>query len=163
MRAQCSGEDLRVGTSWKDNSDGDGDLRPQFFRGEARPALQRAVVLYWNQGLVTIWGHMTLLNLQHLVEPIFTGSCAATHPWDVPTNADIADHTDQVDSSTTPTRDRPPTRITDPIQPRKAPVDVAGKVDSIDVTRLSHGPTCRCGTACSTAGSASRRRGPTAS
>ena len=48
---------------------------------------------------------MTLVNLNHLVEPIFTGFLRTTQPWDVPTNADIADHThDQGGWSITPTR-----------------------------------------------------------
>ena len=38
-------------------------------------------ILYWNEEFrSTIWGHMTLLNLRQLVEPIFTGFLDTTHP-----------------------------------------------------------------------------------
>ena len=49
-------------------------------------------VVYWNEEFrATLWGHMTLLNLKRLVEPMMTGFQDTTNPWDMPTNADIAD------------------------------------------------------------------------
>ena len=51
-------------------------------------------ILYWNQEFrSTIWGHMTLINLKQVVEPVFTGFPGTTNPWDTPSNADIADRT----------------------------------------------------------------------
>ena len=59
------------------NSDGDGVFDREYFRGRPDPLSNERTVLYWNEEFrSTIWGHMTLLNLDHLVEPIFTGFAA---------------------------------------------------------------------------------------
>jgi hypothetical protein len=142
MLMQCSGEDLRVGNFMVANSDGDGVFDREFFRGRPDPLSDEKTVLYWNQEFrSTIWGHMTLLNLRQLVEPIFTGFRHTTHPWDVPTNADIADHTHDQDGFVNYTH--PAANIKDPYlsaySAKELPVDVAlGKVDSIDVMGTGH-------------------------
>jgi TolB protein len=142
MRAQCSGEDLRVGNFMVANSDGDGVFDREFFRGGPDPLSSERLVLYWNQEFrATIWGHMTLLNLQHLVEPIFTGFLRTTHPWDVPTNADIADHTHDQGGFVNYTHPAmtPSDPYHGPYTAKELPVDVAlGKVDSIDVMGSNH-------------------------
>ena len=142
MRAQCSGEDLRVGNFMVANSDGDGIFDREFFRGAPDPLSTERLVLYWNQEFrATIWGHMTLLNLQHLVEPIFTGFLHTTHPWDVPTNADIADHTHDQGGFVNYTHPAmtPSDPYHGPYTAKELPVDVAlGKVDSIDVMGSNH-------------------------
>jgi hypothetical protein len=79
---------------------------------------------------------MTFANLGQLVEPIFTGFKDTTNPWDVPTNADLADRTraqDGVASYTHPAND-----LDDPYRTaysaKGIPVDVAlGRIDTIDV------------------------------
>jgi hypothetical protein len=94
MLLQCSGEDLNVCNFMVANSDGDGVFDRTFFRGRPDPLSEPRTVLYWNEEYrSTIWGHMTLVNLQHVVEPVFTGFKDTTNPHDVPTNADTADHT----------------------------------------------------------------------
>jgi hypothetical protein len=142
MLAQCSGEDLRVGNFMVANSDGDGVFDREFFRGRPDPLSNERLVLYWNQEFrATIWGHMTLLNLQHLVEPIFTGFLRTTHPWDVPTNADIADHTHDQGGFVNYTHPAmtPSDPYHGPYTAKELPVDVAlGKVDSIDVMGSNH-------------------------
>jgi hypothetical protein len=142
MRAQCSGEDLRVGNFMVANSDGDGVFDREYFRGSPDPLSSDQLVLYWNQEFrATIWGHMTLLNLQHLVEPIFTGFLRTTHPWDVPTNADIADHTHDQGGFVNYTHPAmtPLDPYHGPYTAKELPVDVAlRKVDSIDVMGSNH-------------------------
>lgn len=142
MRAQCSGEDLKVGNFMVANSDGDGVFDREFFRGAPDPLSSERLVLYWNQEFrSTIWGHMTLVNLRHLVEPIFTGFLRTTHPWDVPTNADIADHTHDQGGFVNYTHPAmtPSDPYHGPYTAKELPVDVAlGKVDSIDVMGSNH-------------------------
>jgi TolB protein len=142
MFAQCSGEDLRVGNFMVANSDGDGVFDREFFRGGPDPLSSDRLVLYWNEEFrATIWGHMTLLNLRHLVEPIFTGFLRTTHPWDVPTNADIADHTHDQGGFVNYTHPAmtPSDPYHGPYTAKELPVDVAlGKVDSIDVMGSNH-------------------------
>lgn len=94
MALQCAGEDLRICNFMVANSDTDNVFDREFFRGRPDPASTAENILYWNQEFrSTSWGHMTLVNLHHLVEPIFTGFKDTTNPWDVPTNSDIADRT----------------------------------------------------------------------
>ena len=94
VRDQCEGEDLHVGNIVVANSNGDGVFDREFFRGGPDPISQPRTILYWNEEFrSTIWGHLTLGNLNQLVEPIFTGFKDTTNPHDVPTNADIAERT----------------------------------------------------------------------
>jgi hypothetical protein len=92
MRLQCAGEDLNVCNFMVANSDADVVFDRQFFRGGPDPQSTEETILYWNQEFrSTLWGHMTLINLEQLVEPVFTGFAGTTNPHDLPTNADIAD------------------------------------------------------------------------
>lgn len=92
IRDQCEGEDLHVANVVVANSDGDGVFDRQYFLGSPDPLSAPRTIIYWNEEFrSTIWGHLTLGNLSQLVEPIFTGFKDTTNPWDVPTNADIAD------------------------------------------------------------------------
>jgi TolB protein len=136
MRRQCVGEDLNVCNLVVANSDADVVYDRPFFRGGPDPLSTSENVLYWNQEFrSTLWGHLTLSNLEQLVEPIFTGFKGTTNPWDYPTNADVADrahwqkgvvnytHMAQADDwSKTP------------YAAKALPIDVAlGKVDTLDV------------------------------
>jgi hypothetical protein len=119
------------------NSDGDGVYDREFFRGVPDPLSSPETVLYWNEEFrATLWGHMTLLNLKRLVEPMFTGFRDTTNPWDVPTNADIADTTHLQEGHVNFTHPASPSG--DPFlgayAAKSVPVDVAlGKIDSLDI------------------------------
>ena len=74
MRQQCVGEDLNVCNFMVANSDADVVFDRPFFRGGPDPLSTPENILYWNQEFrSTIWGHMTLVNLKQVVEPVFTG------------------------------------------------------------------------------------------
>jgi Tol biopolymer transport system component len=136
MRQQCVGEDLNVCNFMVANSDADVVYDRPYFRGGPDPLSTDEYILYWNQEFrSTIWGHMTLVNLEQLVEPVFTGFAGTTNPHDTPSNADIADrahwqkgvvnytHVSQGDDwSKTP------------YAAKAIPIDVAlGKVDTLDI------------------------------
>lgn len=145
MRQQCEGEDLIVANFMVANSDGDGVFDREYFLGRPDPLSTDKTILYWNEEFrSTIWGHMTLLNLKFLVAPIYTGFEHTTHPHDIPTNADIADHTHAQDGHVNYTH--PAHNLQDPYasaySAKEMPVDVAlGKIDSIDVMGSNHQAT----------------------
>ena len=142
MLAQSSGEDLIVSNFMVANSDSDGVYDREYFRGSPDPLSNDDHVLYWNEEFrSTIWGHMTLLNLKQLVEPIFTGFAHTTNPHDHPSNADIADHTHDQHGHVNYTH--PAQNVKDPYltaySAKALPLDVAlGKVDSVDVMGSNH-------------------------
>src|SRR5262249_5775882 len=136
MRQQCVGEDLNICNFMVANSDADVVYDRPFFRGGPDPLSTEENILYWNQEFrSTVWGHMTLVNLEQLVEPVFTGFAGTTNPHDTPSNADIADrahwqkgvvnytHVSQGDDwSKTP------------YAAKAIPIDVAlGKIDTLDI------------------------------
>ena len=137
MRLQLEGEGLKVANFMVANSDGDGVFDREFFRGAPDPLSSPETVLYWNEEFrATLWGHMTLLNLKRLVEPIFTGFRDTTNPWDTPTNSDIADATHLQEGHVNFTH--PTSSSGDPFlgayAAKSVPVDVAlGKIDSLDI------------------------------
>jgi Tol biopolymer transport system component len=137
MLLQCEGEDLHVCNFMVANSDGDGVFDRTFFRGRPDPLSKPRTILYWNEEYrSTIWGHMTLLNLRQVVEPVFTGFKDTTNPYDVPTNADTAERTRQQGGLVNYTH-----AAADPTDPylgaytaKGLPVDAAlGKVDTMDL------------------------------
>jgi hypothetical protein len=142
MLDQCEGEDLNICNFMVANSDTDGVFDRSFFRGEPDPISHFGTTLYWNQEFrSTIWGHMTLVNLRQVVEPVFTGFKDTTNPWDIPTNSDIADRTHWQHGLVNYTH--PAQNVDDPyLGPYTAkglPVDVAlGKIDSMDVMGSNH-------------------------
>lgn len=142
MLLQCEGEDLNICNFMVANSDGDGVFDRSFFRGRPDPLSTPRTILYWNEEYrSTIWGHMTLVNLRQVVEPVFTGFKDTTNPYDVPTNADTADHTRRQGGLVNYTH-----AAFDPADPYQGaytakglPVDVAlGKVDTMDLN-LTYG------------------------
>ena len=137
MREQCAGEDLRVCNFMVANSDTDGVFDREFFRGRPDPLSSSEVILYWNQEFrSTHWGHMTLVNLSQLVEPIFTGFKDTTNPWDAPTNSDIADRTHLQHGLVNYTHgaQNPADPYLGAYTGKSIPVDVAlGKIDTIDL------------------------------
>ena len=137
MRRMVEAEGLNVSNFVVANSDTDGVFDREFFRGRPDAVSGPRHVLYWNQEFrATLWGHLTLVNLKKLVEPIFTGFADTTNPWDAPTNADIADHTHLQGGHVNYTH--PAANAADPYlsaySAKSLPVDVAlGKIDSVDV------------------------------
>jgi len=91
MADMCAAEGLNVGNFMVANSDTDGIFDRQFFRGRPDAHSTKTNLLYWNEEYrSTIWGHMTLINLKHVVEPIFTGFKDTTNPYDIPTMSEIS-------------------------------------------------------------------------
>jgi hypothetical protein len=143
MLQQCAGEDLNVCNFMVANSDTDGIFDRPYFRGGPDPRSTAQTILYWNQEFrSTLWGHMTLVDLKQVVEPVMTGFRDTTNPWDIPTNADIADrthwqkghvnYTHAVQNAAKP--------FTNPYAAKGLPIDVAlGKVDSLDLNNSYDG------------------------
>jgi TolB protein len=136
IRLQVEGEGLNLANMVVANSDTDGIFDREFFRGAPDPVSSPRHVVYWNEEFrATLWGHMTLYSLKRLVEPIMTGFKDTTNPWDVPTNADIADHVHLQGGHVNYTH---PLQGRDPFlaaySAKALPVDVAlGKIDSLDI------------------------------
>ncbi len=137
MLSQCAGEDLNVCNFMVANSDTDGVFDRAFFRGRPDPLSGPETILYWNQEFrSTLWGHMTLVNLRQVVEPVFTGFKDTTNPWDIPTNADIAERTHWQKGHVNYTHpiQNPDKPFENPYAAKGLPIDVAlGKIDSLDL------------------------------
>ncbi len=94
MAQMCAGEGLNVCNFMVANSDGNGIFDREYFRGRLDPFSTPRTLLYWNEEFrSTIWGHMTLVNLKQVVEPIYTGFKDTTNPWDIPSMSAIAHRT----------------------------------------------------------------------
>jgi hypothetical protein len=143
MLAQCAGEDLNVCNFVVANSDTDGIFDRPYFRGGADPRSTADTLLYWNQEFrSTLWGHMTLVNLKQVVEPVMTGFLSTTNPWDTPTNSDIADRTHWQKGHVNYTHaiQNPQKPLDTAYAAKGLPVDVAlGKIDSIDLNNAYTG------------------------
>jgi TolB protein len=137
IRDQCEGEDLHVANAVVANSDGDGVFDRQYFLGRPDPLSVPRTIIYWNEEFrSTIWGHLTLGSLSQLVEPIFTGFRDTTNPWDVPTNADIADRTRTQKGTVSYTHpaSSPDSPYDGAYAAKGLPVDAAlGRIDTVDV------------------------------
>jgi len=136
MRQQCVGEDLNVCNFMVANSTSDIVYDRPYFRGGPDPLSTENYILYWNQEFrSTLWGHMTLLNLRQVVEPVFTGFKQTTNPWDTPTNSDIADRTHWQKGLVNYTHILPSADpFKAPYAGKSLPVDVAlGKIDTLDL------------------------------
>ena len=145
MLDQCAGEDLRVANFMVANSDTDGVFDREYFRGQSDPLSSDETILYWNQEFrSTIWGHMTLVNLKQVVEPVFTGFKDTTNPWDVPTNSDVAERTHWQNGlvNYTHVAQNPDDPYVNPYTGKGIPVDVAlGNIDSLDLNASYQGTT----------------------
>ncbi|MFO0965474.1 MAG: CehA/McbA family metallohydrolase [Gemmataceae bacterium] len=143
MFAQCAGEDLSVCNLVVANSDTDGIFDRPFFRGGPDPLSTPETILYWNQEFrSTLWGHMTLVNLRQVVEPVMTGFHATTNPWDIPTNSDMADraHWQKGHVNYTHAVQDPVKPFDNPYAAKGLPIDVAlGKIDSLDLNNAYAG------------------------
>ncbi len=136
MRQQCVGEDLNVCNFMVANSDADVVFDRPFFRGGPDPLSTSENILYWNQEFrSTVWGHMTLVNLKQVVEPVFTGFQGTTNPWDTPSNADIADRTHWQQGVVNYTHvSQGEDWSKTPYAAKAIPIDVAlGKIDTLDI------------------------------
>jgi Tol biopolymer transport system component len=143
MFTQCAGEDLNVCNFMVANSDTDGIFDRPFFRCGPDPRSTPETILYWNQEFrSTLWGHMTLVNLKQVVEPVMTGFHATTNPWDIPTNSDIADrtHWQRGHVNYTHAVQNPSKPFENPYAAKGLPIDVAlGKIDSLDLNNAYAG------------------------
>jgi hypothetical protein len=132
-----AGEALNVGNFMVANSDGEPVFDREFFRGRPDPLSTPNTILYWNEEWrSTVWGHMTLVNLQQVVEPIFLGFAGTTNPHDVPSVTEIAERTRRQGGLVNYTH--PAYRVEDPYSTPYAakglPVFAAlGKIDTMDV------------------------------
>ncbi|MBM83670.1 MAG: hypothetical protein CMJ78_24185 [Planctomycetaceae bacterium] len=145
MARQSSGENINVSNFVVANSDGNGTYDREFFRGGVDPNSRKDCILYWNQEFrSTIWGHLTLVNLNQLVEPIYTGFKNTTNPWDIPTNSDIADKTHWQNGlvNYTHVAQNPADPYQNPYTGKSIPIDVAlGKIDTLDLNATYAGTT----------------------
>jgi TolB protein len=136
MRQQCVGEDLNICNFMVANSDADVVYDRPFFRGGPDPISTEENILYWNQEFrSTVWGHMTLVNLEQLVEPVFTGFAGTTNPHDTPSNADIADRAHRQKGVVNYTHvSQGDDWSKTPYAAKAIPIDVAlGKIDTLDI------------------------------
>ncbi len=136
MRQQCVGEDLNVCNFVVANSDADVVYDRPFFRGAPDPLSTPEYILYWGQEFrSTIWGHMTLVNLKQVVEPVFTGFKGTTNPWDTPSNSDVADRTHLQKGVVNYTHvSQAEDWSKTPYAAKAIPIDVAlGKIDTLDI------------------------------
>jgi hypothetical protein len=137
MADLCAGEGLNVCNFMVANSAGDGVFDREHFRGRPDTHSTPQTVLYWNEEFrSTIWGHMTLVNLQQVVEPVFTGFKETTNPYDIPTMRAIAERTHRQGGLVNYTH--PAQRLDDPYDSPYAakglPVYAAlGVIDSMDI------------------------------
>ncbi len=145
MLRQCAGENLNVCNFMVANSDTDNVFDRRYFRGGLDPLSTDETLLYWNQEFrSTIWGHMTLVNLKQVVEPVFTGFKSTTNPWDIPTNSDVADraHLQNGLVNYTHVAQNPEDPYVNPYTGKGIPIDTAlGKIDSLDLNNSYRGTT----------------------
>lgn len=134
---QSAGEGIGISNIMVANSDTDGIYDREYFRGRPDGLSTDRTIVYWNQEFrSTIWGHMTLVNLKQVVEPIMTGFKETTNPWDVPTNSDIADkaHWQGAHVNYTHVAQNPDDPYQHNYSGKGIPIDVAlGKIDSLDL------------------------------
>jgi hypothetical protein len=146
VREQCEGEDLHVANVLVANTDGDGVLDRDLFLGRPDPSSTPRCILYWNQEFrSTIWGHMTLGNLNQLVEPLFTGFKDTTNPWDVPANAEIARRARAQGGTVSYTHpaEKPDLLYDGTYAAKVLPVDAAlGLIDTLDVMGWGYEGAC---------------------
>lgn len=144
MLTQSAGEALSISNFMVSNSDTDGIFDRHYFRGRPDSISTDETILYWNQEFrSTIWGHMTLVNLSQLVEPIMTGFKHTTNPWDTPTNSDVAKKAHQQNAlvNYTHVAQRADDPYLNPYTGKAIPIDVAlGNIDSLDINN-SYGGT----------------------
>ena len=143
MRQQSEGEGIEVSNFMVSNSDTDGIYDREYFTGRPDRHSTDRTLLYWNQEFrSTIWGHMTLVNLKQVVEPIMTGFKETTNPWDIPTNSDIADraHIQMGLVNYTHVAQNPEDPYQNAYTGKGIPIDVAlGKIDTLDLNSTYEG------------------------
>jgi len=86
-----SGEGLHVGNMVVANSTGAIIHDERYFEGKPNELSSAYELLYWNQELRTwTYGHLLLLNLRHLVRPLYTGFPDTPQWEDYPPNVVLA-------------------------------------------------------------------------
>jgi TolB protein len=80
-------EGLNIGNMMVSNSVGDTIHDERFFEGKPNALSDADEILAWNQEMRTwSYGHLLLLNLKHLVRPLYTGFPGAKQWEDYPSN-----------------------------------------------------------------------------
>jgi hypothetical protein len=85
-------EDLNVSNMLVANAEGARAYDREFFEGKPSVVSSANHILYWNQEFRNriVYGHMALLNLTRLVEPLYTSFEGTPHPFDYPSNTMVA-------------------------------------------------------------------------
>jgi Tol biopolymer transport system component len=91
-RLMIDAEDLNVGNFLVANAEGARAYDREFFEGKPHSLSTPERILYWNQEFRNriVYGHMALLHLTRLVEPMYTSFEGTPQPWDYPSNTMIA-------------------------------------------------------------------------
>jgi len=85
-------EDLNIANMLVANAEGTRPYDREFFEGKAGSLPNTERIIYWNQEYRNriVYGHMALLRLTQLIEPIYTSFEGTPHPWDYPSNTMVA-------------------------------------------------------------------------
>ncbi len=85
---QTRAEGLNVANLMVANSVGTWVHDQRFFQGKPDDLSDSRHILYWNEEMrnFRLYGHMALLNLKRLVEPLYTGWKGSLYPDDYPAN-----------------------------------------------------------------------------
>ncbi|MEW6355171.1 MAG: CehA/McbA family metallohydrolase [Planctomycetota bacterium] len=136
--AQVLGEDLNIANMNVANSTGAWVHDRKYFEGKPNRLSQPNHVICWNEEFrnYRLYGHLCMIGLNKLVEPIYTGFAGAPHWTDFPPNYDLAKNAqDQGGAVTYPH----PFYFPDKFEfrwadAREFPADLAlGVIDAIDV------------------------------
>jgi len=90
--AMAEAEDLNVSNLLAANAEGERVYDREFFEGKPSALSKPQTILYWNEEYRNriVYGHMVLLNLKRLIEPVYTSFAGSPHPWDYPSNTMVA-------------------------------------------------------------------------
>lgn len=88
----ADGEDLNVSNMLAANAEGERAYDREFFEGKVSSISKPGRILYWNEEYRNriLYGHMALLNLRQLTEPMFTSFEGTSSPFDYPLNTMVA-------------------------------------------------------------------------
>ncbi len=85
-------EDLNIANMLVANAEGERPYDQEFFEGKPNKLSSSESILYWNEEYRNriVYGHMALLNLRQLTDPLFTSFEGSPHPYDYPSNTMVA-------------------------------------------------------------------------
>jgi len=90
--AMAEAEDLNISNLLAANAEGERVYDREFFEGRPNQLSKSQYILYWNEEFRNriVYGHMVLLNLTRLIDPVYTSFAGTPHPWDYPSNTMVA-------------------------------------------------------------------------